>query len=127
MALAAIDRCDLGAADGLAAMGGDHDMAEAAVDTSLGRALRESSRAPRARIQDRDDCDAGAPQIESRRVCGVVVGGDYRADAGADGVLVDIGAHGTGQHDVRAVVIGEDERSLDGTGRQHDLPGADLP
>ncbi len=41
--------------------------------------------------------------------------------------MIDIGARGAGEHDVRTVIVGEDERPLDGAGRQHDLLGADLP
>ena len=33
----------------------------------------------------------------------------------------------TGQHDAGTIVVGEDERSLEGPGRGNDAPGADLP
>ena len=44
---------------------------------------------------------------------------------GADAVAVDIGLRGaTASMHARPVVVGEDQRPLDGAGRQHDLGGA---
>ena len=66
-------------------------------------------------------------QIERGAVGAVVVGEQHGAPAGQHAVAVDIGGGRRGEHDAGPVVVGEDQRPLDRAGRQHDLPGADLP
>ena len=51
-----------------------------------------------------------------------VVGEDGRAAAWSDPIAVHIRRHRGRQHDTRAIVVGEDERTLNGAGRQDDAP-----
>ena len=44
-----------------------------------------------------------------------------------DPVAAEVGAHGRGEHDAGAVVVGEDQRTVVGAGGEHDLTGADVP
>src|SRR5438477_12283298 len=67
---------DVGAGDTAAAARRDHDMAEAARDAVLPRSLRQIAGTFRTDIDDGDDLDAGAPEIERCRVSRIVVRGD---------------------------------------------------
>ena len=69
--------------------------------------------------------DARHRQVEGRAIGGVVVGGDHGAAGGRHGEAMEVGSHRRGQHDAGPVVVGEDERPLGSTRRQHDGAGAE--
>ena len=89
---------------------------------SRGKRARE----PRAKV-DHGHGRAGGVQIERGPIGAIVVGQHDRAPAGEHGLTVEIAADRAGQHDARAVVAGEHQRPLERAGREHDLPGPDLP
>ncbi len=123
----AVDRQDFGADDIGSSACRHHGMPQSAFDPRPLRKLRQAPGAALTRIDDGNHLDAGALQVERRRIGRIVVGGDHRTSARCDAVLIDIGARRGGQHDVRSVIVGKDEWPLDRAGRQHDLPRADLP
>ena len=52
---------------------------------------------------------------------------DDHALADLDAILIAIAPRGVGEHHARAIVVREDQRTLDRAGRQHHLAGAHLP
>ena len=57
---------------------------------------------------------------------GITAGGYHHLLARADGVAAQILQRGVSKHHARAIVVGEQQRPLDGTGGEHDLPRAHL-
>ena len=70
--------------------------------------------------------DARGSKIECRLIGGVVVGDDHRALVGRHREAIDIGAERRSEHHARTVVVGEDQRPLDGASGHDDGPGAQL-
>ena len=102
-------------------------MTEAARDPSRERSLRQRSGTCGAWIDDGDDLHARALQIKRCCISRVIVGENDGPRAGANGILIDVGAHRSGQHDVWPIVIRENQRSLDRACREHHLPSTDQP
>ena len=82
---------------------------------------------PGARVQNRRHLDPGPRDVGRRRVRGVVVGEHHRAGRGAHRVPVGIGLRGRREHHPRSIVVGEDDRALVGSGREHHLAGPHHP
>ncbi len=74
-----------------------------------------------AQVGDQLDRDAGLMQVERGAIGLVMCGGDDDALADLDAKEVEIAPRRARKHDPRPVVVGEDERPLDGAGREHDL------
>ena len=72
-------------------------------------------------VGDQFDGDARLMQVERGAIGLVMGGGDDDALADLDAKKVEIAPRRARQHDPRPVVVGEDERPLDGAGREHDL------
>ena len=80
-----------------------------------------------ARVDDGDHLGAGPGEIK-RGLPGVgIVGKDDRPAPGQHAVAVEIGAHGTCEHDPGAVVAVKDERALDRPGGQDHAPRPYMP
>ena len=89
----------------------------------LGGARRQGG----AGVQDGDDLEAGRDDVLDHVVRAVVGGGHHEPATGRHGVAVEVGAHGTGEHDAGDVVAGEDQRALVGAVGQDHLGRADVP
>ncbi len=72
-----------------------------------------------ARIENLD-LGAGFGQRFGHGIGGIIVGRDGDALAYPHGVASEIDERSVGGHHAGAVVVGEDERALDGAGRDHD-------
>ena len=57
-------------------------------------------------------------QVEGGPVGAVVIREYHGSVAWSYAIAVDVGRHGGGQHYARPIIVGEDERALDGAGRQ---------
>ena len=91
------------------------------------RALRGRPFRLGPQIDDTGDLDARGRHVEGGAVGAVVVGEDDRLGARLDGVAVEVGSAGFGQHDARAVVVAEHQGPLDRAGGEHHLVRAQLP
>ena len=97
------------------------------LDAGRARRLRQRPRRLAAQIRDQLDGDARAFEIEGGAIGAVVRGSDDGAFADLDAILAAIAPRGVREHHARPVVIREDQGTLDGAGRQHDLARAHLP
>ena len=79
------------------------------------------------RIDNRGDLDACLVQIQSRPIGLIMAGGNHHPLAGFDAIAVQIDAGRIGQEHAGTVIVWEDQRTLDGTRRQHHFAGTDLP
>ena len=91
------------------------------------RRVGKAARDLRADIGDGGDGRAARSKIERGLISRIAGGDDDHAPSDQYAESVEIGLRRTGEHDARAIVAREDQRPLDGTGRQHHLPGAYLP
>ena len=76
---------------------------------------------------DDGDGEPRRPRIRRRLIGRGAAGGEDDAAARRHRIAVDEGAHALGQHDAGAVVVGEHQRALMRSGRQHHLLRAHLP
>ena len=113
--------------DAMAPVGGDDGVAGKHRDAGVQGPVWQCAGHFGTQIDDRLDRGAGGHHVEGGAVGVVVASKDHGAVAGLDPITVEIGARRPGQHDSRAVVIGEDQGPFDGAGGQHDLLGAHLP
>ncbi len=60
-------------------------------------------------------------------ICGGAVGGEHYALTRFDRIAVDVVPHAFGEHDSRAIVIGEQQRALMCAGREHHCARPHLP
>ena len=79
-----------------------------------------------ARVDHGHHRPARRHQID-RGAVGIVVGGEHHRALRRQGKLVEVGPDRRGQHHPGAVVVGEDHGPLECSGRDHDLPGPNLP
>ena len=78
-------------------------------------------------VQNRDDADAGAMEIEGSGIGAIVGGGDRDRTPRRDRPTIGEGTPGAGQHDSRSVVVWKYQRAFDRAGRQNHLPRPHLP
>ena len=97
------------------------------LDARRARGVRQRSLGLAAQIGDQLDADARLLQVERGAVGAVVRGRDDDAVADLGAILAAVAPRGIGEHHGRAVVVREDERTLDRAGRQHHLTRAHLP
>ena len=110
-----------------AAVDAADDLAGQYLDAGRACALDQRRRRRGAGVGDGGDGDACGVEVEGGGISAVVVGADDRPLARLDRVLVGVALRRRGQHDARLVVVAEYQGSLDGAGRQHDLPCAHDP
>ena len=97
------------------------------LDARGARGIRHRPFGLGAQIGDQRDADACLLEVERGAVGAIVRGGDNDAVADLGAILMAIAPRGIGEHHGRAVIVREDERTLDRAGRQHDLARAHLP
>ena len=119
-----LDVCDVEAAP--AGVDGGDDGAGIDRDAHLARLVGQRPFGPPARV-DNADADAGGFQHEGGLIGIVIVGEDDAGCAGGDTITLHKPARGRGQHDARAVIVGECNRALDGAGGEDHLMCAHLP
>ncbi len=78
-------------------------------------------------IDDPRDDDARRGEFKGRSIGAVMRGDDHGPTARPDTVAMEKNARRVGQHDAGPVIVGKDERALDGARRQNHMAGADLP
>jgi hypothetical protein len=115
------------AADALASLRRRDGVAVKDLDVASACVCRKGTRGCAPQVDDGGDRHARIDQVDRRRVGAVVVRHDRDAAARLHGVAVEIGPRRRGQHSAGPVVVGEDQRTLDGPGGEHDLGGAHLP
>ena len=120
-------RQDVRARDPEAALGADHGRRGDDPDAGLAGRLRQRALRVRPQVDHGRHVDTGTAAVECRGIGRVVVGDDDSGGPGLHGEPVEIDAGSTRQHHARAVVAAEDERALDGAGREHDLASAHAP
>ncbi len=104
--------------------------APATIGTPAARARRgnaPSSRAVRARIDDRRDGDAGARERERGGVRAVVVREHDGTRSRSHRIAIDVRARGAGEQRAGQVVVRVGDAALVRARREHDGPGAHLP
>ena len=84
-------------------------------------------RGGRTGVDDRGDGDACRMEVGDEVVGGVVRRRHGHVLPGGHTIAAEVGAHGRGEHDAGAVVVGEDDRAVVGAGGEHDLTGTDMP
>ena len=80
-----------------------------------------------AQVGDQLDRDAGLVQVERGAIGLVMRSDDDDALADLDAMEVEIAPRRAGKHDPGPIVVGKDERPLDGACREHDLAGPHPP
>ena len=106
------------------------DRADAAVGVDAdGLRLRLLNEFSARRLSHIHDLHLGADSLGVERgvVGAVVVGQHDDAFSRQHAEAVDVGAHRTGQHHPRPIVVGKHQRTLDAAGRQHHPFRANLP
>ncbi len=94
------------------------------VDARAARTLLPLGVDALARI-DEDDARTGTREIAGALIGVIVAGEEQDTLADGDGVAVEVGGDRGGGEDARQVVVAENQRPLDGPGREHDAVGAD--
>ena len=128
----AIHGRDFNARDPARAAGGNHSMAsvdrhaQIAQATGIG-ALALPAFPASAPVSDIDhgDIDPGVMGLDRGRQRHVVVDHENPTLSSADAVALQIGLDRTSKHNPGQVVVAEHQRTLEGTGGQHHLPGTD--
>ena len=95
--------------------------------TSAPRATSESCRRRVGPHVENFDLGACLAQRLGDRIGAVVVGRDRNALADENGEAAEIDERRVGRHDPRTVVVGDDQRALDGAGGDNDCPGPYAP
>src|SRR5699024_3089099 len=121
------DGCDMCGLDVFDTVGCGDRAGRAQRDPAFDTAGGESSGWLATPIDDSGDVRPGIREVEGR-VVGAVVGGEHdRTRAGQYAVAVEVRPSRPGEHGAGAVVVGEHQRSFVRAGREHDLPGAEVP
>ena len=89
--------------------------------------MRQRAVGARPEVGDHRDLDARRGEFERGAIGRIVRRRDDDARARLDAVARDQRPRRLGEHDPRPVVVGEDQRTLERAGRQHDALGAHLP
>jgi len=97
------------------------------VDTAFTHRRHRFASGVCAHVDDRLDADSCLDQIESGTIGAVIVDVERGPVARLGAIAVDISLRRAGQHDARAVIVGEHHRPLDGAGGEHHLGRADFP